>query len=69
MYCFFIVNVNLYLVAYSYNTGIIDGIYAIVFASPEVLKSERWREHLKNERFRAMVSVVAIDEAHCVIQW
>ena len=41
------------------------GSYRIVYIAPERLESERFIEWLK----RVQVSLVAVDEAHCISQW
>lgn len=45
--------------------NVIYGDYKFLYVSPERLKSEIVRERIK----RMTVSLVAIDEAHCVSQW
>ncbi|MGG1659611.1 RecQ family ATP-dependent DNA helicase [Brevibacillus sp. NRS-1366] len=44
---------------------IVDGTYKLLYVSPEKLQQPYVQEILK----RAKVSMVAIDEAHCISQW
>jgi len=43
----------------------VNGLYKFLYVSPERLRSERFLERLKYIK----VSLVAIDEAHCISQW
>ena len=43
----------------------VNGLYKFLYVSPERLKSERFLERLKYLK----ISLVAIDEAHCISQW
>eukprot|EP00112_Aurelia_sp_Birch-Aquarium-sp1_P023416 Seg6977.1 transcript_id=Seg6977.1/GoldUCD/mRNA.D3Y31 product="ATP-dependent DNA helicase RecQ" protein_id=Seg6977.1/GoldUCD/D3Y31 len=47
-----------------------NGMYSIIYASPEsVLSSSRWRHILSGSRFADCCIGIAIDEAHCIKQW
>ncbi len=43
----------------------VNGLYKFLYVSPERLRSERFLERLKYLK----ISLVAIDEAHCISQW
>lgn len=43
----------------------VNGLYKFLYVSPERLRSERFLERLKH----LQISLVAIDEAHCISQW
>ncbi|MCX7868481.1 MAG: RecQ family ATP-dependent DNA helicase, partial [Terrimicrobiaceae bacterium] len=45
--------------------GLHDGRYRLLYAAPERLLLENWREHLRAWGVRA----VAVDEAHCISEW
>lgn len=45
--------------------NVVQGLYMFLYVSPERIKSELFRERLK----RMKVSLIAIDEAHCISQW
>ena len=44
--------------------------YTLVYGSPECfLSSKAWRDILSDTDFTAKLVGVAIDEAHCIVQW
>lgn len=43
----------------------VNGLYKFLYVSPERLKSERFIDRLKYLK----ISLVAVDEAHCISQW
>lgn len=45
--------------------GLSEGLYKIVYVAPERFKNEAFLETLKTLR----VSLLAVDEAHCISQW
>ena len=45
------------------------GGYQIVMLSPEALFHGKWREVFVTAVYRNRVTVMAVDEAHCVVQW
>lgn len=47
------------------NNAVSDNGLRFLYISPERLKTESFRAHLK----RMKISMVAIDEAHCISQW
>lgn len=47
--------------------GIAENRYSLVFASPESLSHSRWRELLQKKS--SSISLIAVDEVHCLIQW
>ena len=49
---------------------IADGVYSIVYASPEsILSLQRWRKVKAGSRFAGCCVRIVFDEAHCVCQW
>ena len=49
---------------------VLNGNYIVVFGSPEcLLSTETWRGMFSCKEFVEMLVCVAIDEAHCIIQW
>ena len=47
-----------------------NGTYTLVYGSPECfLSSKAWRDILSDTDFTAKLVGVAIDEAHCIVQW
>lgn len=47
-----------------------DGIYSVVYASPEsMLSGARWRKMLSASTFSEYCVGVVFDEAHCIRQW
>ena len=47
-----------------------DGHYHIVFAHPETLISSKYgQELLLSEQYQENLVAIAIDEAHCIIEW
>jgi ATP-dependent DNA helicase RecQ len=42
-----------------------NGMYRLLYVSPERLVSERWKNELQNLN----ISLVAVDEAHCISEW
>ena len=49
---------------------VLNGNYLVVFGSPECLLSTAvWRGIFKCQSFTEMLLGVAIDEAHCIVQW
>ncbi|XP_028410500.1 uncharacterized protein LOC114533199 [Dendronephthya gigantea] len=49
---------------------VMNGIYIVIYGSPECLLSmSTWRGIFQCESFRKMLIGVAIDEAHCIVQW
>eukprot|EP00794_Sanderia_malayensis_P020986 gene20986-23039_t len=49
---------------------IADGVYSIVYASPEsMLSSQRWRKIIAGSRFADCCVGIVFDEAHCICQW
>ena len=46
------------------------GKYQYIYGSPEVfLGQDDWRETLKSKIFQYRVKLIAVDEAHLVVQW
>ena len=49
---------------------VINGVYNVIYGSPECLLSVPiWRGLFQCESFKKMLIAVAIDEAHCIVQW
>ena len=49
---------------------VINGVYNVIYCSPECLLSVPiWRGIFQCENFKKMLISVAIDEAHCIVQW
>ena len=48
---------------------LIAGSYNIVFGSPEIYLSEKWRNVLLSEVYRKNVVGVVVDECHTVVKW
>jgi len=49
---------------------VLNGVYTHVFGSPEcLLASKSWRSIFSCPSFREHLIGVAIDEAHCIVQW
>jgi len=49
---------------------VLNGNFLVVFSSPECLLSTAvWRGIFKCENFTEKLIGVAIDKAHCIIQW
>jgi len=47
-----------------------NGTYVLVFGSPEcLLSTATWRGLFSAPNFKEMLIGVAIDEAHCIVQW
>ncbi|MDX1591000.1 MAG: RecQ family ATP-dependent DNA helicase, partial [Balneolaceae bacterium] len=42
-----------------------NGMYRLLYVSPERLDSDRWKNELQNLN----ISLVAVDEAHCISEW
>ncbi|MFU8812392.1 MAG: ATP-dependent DNA helicase RecQ [Balneolaceae bacterium] len=42
-----------------------NGMYKVLYVSPERLASERWKNELPNLN----IELVAVDEAHCISEW
>lgn len=49
--------------------GVVNGSYQLMFFSPEMLLSRRWRKVLLSETFQENLTGMAVDEAHCVKSW
>jgi len=47
------------------RTGMREGVYRLLFISPERLINPRFMEYLQSQNIRSF----AIDEAHCISQW
>ena len=45
------------------------GEYSLVILSPESLFSGKWRDIMMGDIYRERVLVLAVDEAHCCIEW
>lgn len=41
----------------------------IVFITPEILELPAWKKVLSSKVFSDRLSVVAVDEAHCIAEW
>ena len=41
----------------------------LVFLSPESLQLPVWIDTLSNSVFKKRLALVAIDEAHCIVEW
>ena len=51
-------------------TEIEDGVYGIVYSSPETfLSMKRWRKLASSSSFRNNCVALVVDEAHCLVQW
>jgi superfamily II DNA helicase RecQ len=48
---------------------LMDGIYTHVLVSPEVAISQSIRPLLQDERFSRRIDLIAIDDAHLVVDW
>lgn len=47
-----------------------NGHYHIVFAHPETLVSSKYgRDLLQSETYQEHVIAIAVDEAHCIVEW
>ena len=47
-----------------------DGIYSIVYTSPEAfLATKRWRSLASSPSFQEDCVAIAVDEAHCLVHW
>ena len=49
--------------------GVVDGNFQLIFFSPEMLLSRRWRRVLLSEPFQSHLVGLVVDEAHCVKSW
>ena len=49
--------------------GIATGQFLIVYVAPERFQNEQFLENVSNYSQENLVSVIAIDEAHCVSEW
>lgn len=43
--------------------------FILVFMSPEIAVNPPWRNIFKTPVFKERLSVLAIDEAHCISEW
>ena len=41
----------------------------VVFVAPEILELPAWKKVLTSKDFSDRLSVVAVDEAHCIAEW
>lgn len=60
--------INSTLPAYEIEQRLVNarnGMYRLLYISPERLATERWKNELPNLN----VSLVAVDEAHCISEW
>ncbi|PWN06560.1 RecQ family ATP-dependent DNA helicase [Rhodohalobacter mucosus] len=60
--------INSTLPAYEIEQRLVNarnGMYRLLYVSPERLTTERWKNELPNLN----VSLVAVDEAHCISEW
>jgi superfamily II DNA helicase RecQ len=47
-----------------------DGVYSLVYTSPEaLLANNRWRALTTSRSFRESCVAIAIDEGHCLVHW
>ena len=40
-----------------------------MFIAPEILELPAWKKVLSSEAFSDKLSIVAVDEAHCIAEW
>ena len=45
------------------------GIIPLVYSSPEAILSPKWRRTLTSKVWIERIIAVAIDEAHCIVEW
>ena len=60
--------INSTLTAYEIEQRLVNarnGMYSLLYISPERLATDRWKNELQNLN----VSLVAVDEAHCISEW
>jgi len=50
-------------------SGIADGAYTFVFASPESVLKPAWRSIFLNDIWQARLKLLVFDEAHCLSEW
>ena len=46
-----------------------QGLFQLVFISPEALFDTRWHDILRTDVYQQSLIGVAIDEAHCIKEW
>ena len=52
------------------SSSVLEGMYQVVFFSPESLISNRkWRNMLREEPYSSRLAALVVDEAHCVKKW
>lgn len=52
-----------------YFTGLANGIYRFVFASPESVLKPKWRSMFLSEVWQRQLTCLVFDEAHCISEW
>lgn len=50
-------------------TDVKNGLYNIVFISPEAILESSWRYMLNTEVYQNCLSTLVIDECHCIEEW
>lgn len=49
--------------------GIKEGMFSVLFMSPESIRSKLWREIFLSGTMQKRVCLLACDEAHCISEW
>ena len=49
--------------------GIEEGKFQFVMMSPETLFGGRWRQTFASDLYCEREHVMAVDEAHCIVEW
>jgi superfamily II DNA helicase RecQ len=50
-------------------TDVTEAKFSLIFATPEILTQRSWMRIMSENRYKATISAVAVDEAHNIIDW
>lgn len=62
-------DLHLYVDVYFLFTGIKDGMFSVLFMSPESVRSKLLRDIFLSGSMQKRVCLLAGDEAHCISEW